>query len=97
MCHDMGSGVCRYCLQSISKRGHHREIAKRIDQSDYFGVFNGMFASELSIIGKLAIGSNVDVLPSGTDIASSIGTDLLRTCTSTAYTYVYAIEVSRYS
>ena len=28
-----------YCLQSISNLGHHREIANRIDQSDYFGVF----------------------------------------------------------
>jgi hypothetical protein len=32
------SALLMYCLQSISKRGHHREIAKRVNQSDQFAV-----------------------------------------------------------
>jgi hypothetical protein len=32
------SALIMYCLQSISKRGHHREIAKRVNQSDHFAV-----------------------------------------------------------
>ena len=47
------SALLTYCLKSISKRGHHREIAKRINQSDYFGVFNSMLTSELEFLGTL--------------------------------------------
>ena len=44
-----------YCLQTMSNLGFHREIANRIDQSDYFGVFNSLLRSELSVAGKLAV------------------------------------------
>lgn len=88
------SAVLMYCLRAISKRGHHREIARRVNQSDHFAVFNAMLLSELAVIGKLAVSA-------GGDSATSIGldeliTDLRRTCTSTSYTYLYSLEVLRY-
>jgi len=50
------SPLLTYCLKEISKRGHHREIAKRIqNQSDYFDVFHGMLVSELCRIGNTAV------------------------------------------
>ena len=48
------SALLTYCLKAISKGGHHREIAKRIDQSDYFGVFNSMLTSEVEQIGMIS-------------------------------------------
>lgn len=85
------STLLNYCLSSISKRGHHREIAKRINQSDHFAVYNAMLASEFGVVGCIASGSEVD-----TDSSMSLQElvdDLRRTCTSTTYTYLYAIEV----
>jgi hypothetical protein len=88
------SAVLMYCLRAISKRGHHREIARRVNQSDHFAVFNAMLLSELTVIGKLAVSA-------GGDSTTSIGleeliSDLRRTCTSTSYTYLYSLEVLRY-
>ena len=78
------SALLMYCLQSISKRGHHREIARRINQSDHFSVFNAMLASELTVIGKISITSCND---HDTSISlNELVKDLRRTCTSTAYT-----------
>jgi hypothetical protein len=86
------SALLNYCLQKISKRGHHREIARRINQSDHFAVFNAMLASELTVVGKIAVSTCRD---SDTSIGlDELVSDLRRTCTSTAYTYIYAIEVS---
>jgi hypothetical protein len=87
------SAVLVYCLRAISKRGHHREIAKRVNQSDHFAVFSAMLQSELTIIGSVAVSS-------GGDATSSIGldelvSDLRRVCSSTSYTYLYSIEVLR--
>jgi hypothetical protein len=79
------STLLSYCLSSISKRGHHREIAKRINQSDHFPVYSAMLASELSIVGSGSEAKGMrDLLE-----------DLRRTCTSTSYTYLYALEVLR--
>ncbi len=85
------SGLLMYCLRSISKRGHHREIARRINQSDDFAVFNAMLTSEFGVVGKMAVTAS-------SDVDTSIGmeelvSDLRRTCTATAYTYLFAIEV----
>lgn len=44
------------CLQTISQRGHIREISKQINPVDIFDVFNEMMVSELTIIGKIAMG-----------------------------------------
>ena len=86
------SALLMYCIQAISKRGHHREIARRINQSDHFTVFNSMITSELSVIGKIAV---TDCRDRDASISlSDLVSDLRRTCTSTAYTYIYAIEVS---
>ena len=86
------SALLMYCLQAISKRGHHREIARRVNQSDHFAVFNAMLASELAVVGKIAVSACRD---SDTSIGlDELVGDLRRTCTSTAYTYIYAIEVS---
>jgi hypothetical protein len=85
------SALLMFCLQSISKRGHHREIARRINQSDHFAVFNAMLTSELAVVGKIAVSACHD---NDTSIAlPELVGDLRRTCTSTAYTYLYAIEV----
>ena len=87
------SGVLIYCLRAISKKGFHREIAKRVNQSDHFAVFNAMLQSELTILGNVAVSS-------GSDPTSSIGleelvNDLRRACSSTSYTYLYSIEALR--
>lgn len=85
------SALLTYCLKEISKRGHHREIAKRINQSDYFGVFNAMLTSELEFLGMVGVGdSGEDESP---DSLEGVISDLRRTCTSTSYTYVYSREV----
>ena len=56
-----------------------------------------MMASELAIIGKLSVGApGADCEATGSssaDVSSNVGKDLGRTCTSTSYTYMYAIEV----
>lgn len=88
------SAVLIFCLREISKRGHHREIARRINQSDHFAVFNAMLQSELTVMGKLAVSA-------GSETAASVGleelvTYLRRSCTSNAYTYLYSSEVLRY-
>lgn len=96
-----------YCLTTISNLGHHREIASRINQSDYFGVFHSMLQSELTIAGRAAVdGCDGDVLGAVDGGASKGGggggggggmgafvADLRRTCTSTSYPYLYAMEV----
>ena len=75
-----------YCLQTISKKGFHREITSRVNQSDHFGVFNGMLMSELEIAASL----NQHI---SRDIFSQQMKDLRRMCTSTSYTYLYASEL----
>lgn len=78
------SVLLNYCLTQISNRGHHREIARRINQSDHFPVFHAMLASELSVIGKIAVSAC-----KGTDTSiplEDLVDDLKRTCSSTAYT-----------
>lgn len=88
------SALLSYCLQKISKRGHHREIARRINQSEHFAVFNAMLASELMVVGKIAVSTCHD---NDTSIGlDELVSDLRRTCASTAYTYIYAIEVLRH-
>ncbi|KAL7466366.1 hypothetical protein ACHAXS_006667 [Conticribra weissflogii] len=91
------SKLFMYCLQSISKLGHHRAIANRINQSDYFGVFNSMLASELTIAGKVAVDGYSEEVSACVDKSKgqlgSLVADLRRTCASTSYTYLYATEV----
>jgi hypothetical protein len=88
------SAMLRYCLKSISKRGHHREIARRIDQSDHFAVFDAMLLSELAVVGKIAV-SACHETDTSIGLDELVG-DLRRTCSSTAYTYIYALEVLRH-
>ena len=99
------SKLFMYCLQTMSNLGFHREIANRIDQSDYFGVFNSLLRSELSVAGKLAVagydGYEVAGTPEGKSSNESLTSgqietltaDLRRTCTATSYTYLYAMVV----
>ena len=82
------SALLMYCLQSISKRGHHREIARRINQSEHFPVFNAMLASELAVIGKISVSSCHDH-DTSISLNELVG-DLRRICTSTSYTCKYA-------
>lgn len=91
------SALLTLLLQSISKRGYHREIAKRMDQSDFFEVFHGMLSSELLALGKLSVNGGKASAHQLNQFskAETIVSDLKRQCTSTEYTYVYIIEVSR--
>ena len=92
-----------YCLQTISNLGYHREIANRINQAEYFGVFNSMLQSELTITAKLSVdGYRRDIIDNTNDNAmdtttkdpmGSLVADLRRTCTSTSYTYLFAMTV----
>lgn len=88
------SAVLVYCLRAISKRGHHREIAKRINQSEHFVVFNAMLLSEISVIGKLALSAGCDT--AGAVALQEVLDDLRRACSSTSYTYLYSVELLRY-
>ena len=81
------SALLMYCLQSISKRGHHREIARRINQSEHFPVFNAMLASELAVIGKISVSACHDH-DTSISLNELVG-DLRRICTSTSYTCKY--------
>jgi hypothetical protein len=88
------SALLVYCLRAISKRGHHREIAKRVNHSDHFAVFNAMLLSELSVIGKCAVSAEYDS-------ESSVGlddlvNDLQRACSFTSYTYLYSVELLKH-
>lgn len=87
------SAVLLYCLRAISKLGHHREIARRINQSDHFSVFNAMLLSELSAIGKLAVSAGSE--SSSNEGIEEIVADLRRACTATSYTYLYTLELLR--
>ena len=85
------SAVLMYCIRAISKRGYHRELVKRMNPSEYFSVFNAMLQSELAVVGKTSVSAS-------SDVDTSIGleelvNDLRRTCTATAFTYLYSIEV----
>ena len=55
------STLLKFCLRSISNRGHHREIIKRINPSDHFAVYNAMLASEITVVGKMAFGASSDI------------------------------------
>lgn len=88
------SALLMYCLQSISKRGYHREIARRINQSEHFPVFNAMLASELAVIGKISVSACHDH-DTSISLNELVG-DLRRICTSTSYTYLYGFEVLRF-
>lgn len=85
------SAMLRYCLKAISKRGHHREIASRIDQSDHFAVFDAMLASELAAVAKIAVSLCLE--RDSTIHLGELVKGLRRTCSSTAYTYAFALEV----
>jgi hypothetical protein len=88
------SAVLIYCLQAISKRGHHREIAKRVNQSDHFAVFNAMLQSELTIIGNVSVSAESDI-SSAVELDDLVD-DLVRACCSTSYTYLYSMEMLRH-
>lgn len=85
------SALLMYCIRTISKRGYHRELVKRMNPSEYFSVFNAMLQSELAVVGKASISASSDV---DTAIGlEELVNDLRRTCTATAFTYLYSIEV----
>ena len=80
------SALLMYCLQIISKKGFHREISSRVNQSDHFGVFNSMLVSELEIAASLSEYQSCD------GFLSQVR-DLRRMCASTSYTYLYTSEL----
>ena len=94
------SALLMYCLNRISEMGHHREIVSRINQSDYFTVFHNMLTSELSTMiqntnnTKNNNNNNHNNNNNDNDYTMDrIIQDLQRTCTSTSYTYIYAMTV----
>lgn len=80
------SAILKFCLGEISKGGHHREIANRINQSEHFEVFNAMLTSELKSIVKLAVAAGTET--SSTSIIEVVE-NLEKACTGSAYTYFY--------
>jgi hypothetical protein len=88
------SALLVYCLRAISKRGHHREIARRVNQSEHFPVFNAMLLSELAALGGLSVSASSD--PTAAVGLEGLMTDLRRSCSSTSYTYLYSVELLRY-
>lgn len=91
------SKLFMFCLQSISNLGHHRDIANRINPSEFFGVFDSMLQSELAIAGRAAVDGYaedvVDTIDSSMGPMGTLISDLRRNCTSTSYTYLYTMEV----
>ena len=92
------SALLMYCLNRISQLGYHREIVSRINQSDYFTVFHNMLTSELSaMIQTTTTTNNTNSNNNNSDeeeyTMERIVQDLKRTCTSTSYTYIYAMVV----
>jgi TH1 protein/WW domain len=87
------SAVLLYCLRAISKRGHHREIAQRINPSEHFTVFNAMLLSELTVVGCQAISAQSDIITATT--FNDLVQDILKACTATSYTYLYSVQMLR--
>jgi negative elongation factor C/D len=73
-----------FALKRISEKGHHREIARRINQSEHFSVFHAMFESELGVLGKIAVSACVDK-DTSISLNELVG-NLRRSSTGTAYT-----------
>ena len=83
------SALLKYCVRRISDLGHHRELAKRINMTDDFSVYNSTLKAEFeNLVGSLASEaySSMDL--------DEIVEDLKRMCTSASFTYLYAVEVS---
>ena len=77
-------------MNKISSKGYHREIAERINQSDYFDVFHQLLVSEVTMIGKAGVGSHEDL--GGLNTSDTIGKNLRKICTATAYTYLHSMK-----
>jgi negative elongation factor C/D len=87
------SALLMFVLNQISSKGHHREIAGRINQSDYFEVYHQLLSSEIGIIGKSGVGSQQDLGQGGIHTLENIGKDLRKICTATGYTYLHARQL----
>lgn len=86
------SVLLKYCIRKISDLGHHRELAKRINMTDDFSVFNSTLKAEFTAIGDL-ISSVASDSDSSMDLREMVD-DVKRMCTSASFTYLYAVEVS---
>lgn len=84
------SVLLKYCVRRISDLGYHRELAKRINMTDDFSVYNSTLKAEFgNLISSIAndSGSSMDL--------NEIVEDIKRMCTSASFTYLYAVEVSQ--
>eukprot|EP00544_Gedaniella_sp_CCMP2646_P010829 CAMPEP_0202497672 /NCGR_PEP_ID=MMETSP1361-20130828/23503_1 /ASSEMBLY_ACC=CAM_ASM_000849 /TAXON_ID=210615 /ORGANISM="Staurosira complex sp., Strain CCMP2646" /LENGTH=835 /DNA_ID=CAMNT_0049129341 /DNA_START=75 /DNA_END=2582 /DNA_ORIENTATION=- len=84
------SALLKYCVRRISDLGHHRELAKRINMTDDFSVYNSTLKAEFeNLVGSLSSGaySSMDL--------DEIVEDLIRMCTSASFTFLYAVELLR--
>jgi negative elongation factor C/D len=84
------SALLKYCVRRISDLGHHRELAKRINMTDDFSVYNSTLKAEFeNLVGSLSSGaySSMDL--------DEIVEDLKRMCTSASFTFLYAVELLR--
>ena len=86
------SALLKYCIRIISDLGYHRELARRINMTDDFSVYNSTLKAEFGAIGTLVSSVPTDA-ESSMDM-SEIVEDIRRMCTSASYTYLYAVEVS---
>jgi len=80
----------RCVLNKISSKGCHREIAEHINQSDYFDVFHQLLVSEVTMIGKVGVGSHEDL--GGLNTSNTIRKNLQKICMVTAYTYLHSMK-----
>ena len=76
--------LLHYAVQSISRAGHHKEIASVTSASTYFSVFHGVFLDTLS---RLHLSSNEEL---DRDMKN-----LKNICRQSAYTYLYISELCR--
>lgn len=86
------SVLLKYCIRRISDLAHHRELAKRINMTDDFSVYNSTLKAEFKAIGELL--SSVSGNQESSMDLSEIVEDIKRMCTSASFTYLYAVEVS---
>jgi negative elongation factor C/D len=84
------SALLKYCVRRISDLGHHRELAKRINMTDDFSVYNSTLKAEFENL----VGSLSSEAYSSMDL-DEIVEDLKRMCTSASFTFLYAVELLR--
>lgn len=64
------SALLRFVLKQLSDRGHHREIAAVINETDLFSVFNG---EKAALCSRKADGGSLTVSPTRAALCKVVG------------------------